>query len=304
MEIVEHNLTHLPFRDWCPCCVAGKAKQWPHKKTVQKSEEEENVPSIHMDYWFMRDDEVEENVTVLNFKEKGTKMFGAHVVRKKGIANEEATRIIKDIEKMGCKGKVIVKTDQEPAIMAVAKEIRRLRNEDTVLENSKVYDSQANGIAERAVQSVESQVRTLMLALQKRLEVKIPVTHKIVTWMVEHAADLLNKYHVGSDGRTAFERVKGKKYRGETVEFGRKILYKIPCKPEGGLMTERWVNGIWLGKKFQSDEHVVGMEDGSVCVTPSVRLLPDSESWSVDLVKPRGVPREEDQEAMKRYQSK
>ena len=42
--------------------------------------------------------------------------------------------------------------------------------------------------------------------------------------------------------------------------------------------------GIWLGKKFQSDEHMVGIEDGSVSVTSSVRLLPDSESWSVDLV--------------------
>jgi hypothetical protein len=136
--------------------------------------------------------------------------------------------------------------------VAVAKEIRRLRSEDTVLENSKVYDSQSNGIAERAVQSVESQVRTLLLALQKGLEVKVPVTREIVTWMVEHAADLLNKFLVGPDGRTAFERLKGTKYRGETVEFGRKILYKIPCKPDGGLMTERWVTGIWLGKKFQS----------------------------------------------------
>ena len=42
--------------------------------------------------------------------------------------------------------------------------------------------------------------------------------------------------------------------------------------------------GIILGKKFASDEHIVGMEDGSVCVTSSVRLMPDSESWSVELV--------------------
>ena len=120
---------------------------------------------------------------------------------------------------------------------------------------------------------------------------KVPVAREIVTWMVEHAADLLDKFLVGPDGRTAFERLKGKKYRGETVEFGRKILYKIPCKPEGGLMTERWVPGIWLGEKFQSDEHMVGIEDGSVCVTSSVRLLPDSDSWSVDLVnKIMGTP--------------
>ena len=31
-EIAELNLTHLPFRSWRPCCVAAKAKQWPHHK--------------------------------------------------------------------------------------------------------------------------------------------------------------------------------------------------------------------------------------------------------------------------------
>ena len=290
-EIAEHNLTHLPFRSWRPCCVAAKAKQWPHHKSPVKEESEDAVPSIHMDYWFMRDDEVAENVTVINVKEKNTKMFSAHVVRKKGNENEEAARIIKDIEKMGSIGRIIVKTDQENSILAVAKEIKRLRKEETILEASKIYDSQSNGVAERAVQSVECQARTILIALQKRLEVKAPVTHKIVTWLVEHAADMLNKFAVGPDGRTAFERIKGKKYRGEVVEFGRKILYRIPCKPEGGLMTERWVPGIWLGKRFLSDEHLVGIEDGSVCVSSSVRLMPDSESWSVEWVnKIRGTP--------------
>ena len=185
-----------------------------------KEESEDAVPSIHMDYWFMRDDEVAENVTVINVNEKNTKMFSAHVVRKKGNENEEAARIIKDIEKMGSIGRIIVETDQENSILAVAKEIKRLRKEETILEASKIYDSQSNGVAERAVQSVECQARTILIALQKRLEVKAPVTHKIVTWLVEHAA---------------FERIKGKKYRGEVVELGRKILYRIPRKPEWGL---------------------------------------------------------------------
>ena len=108
-------------------------------------------------------------------------------------------------------------------------------------------------MAERAVQSVERQARTILIALQKRLDVNVPVTHTIVTWLVEHAADLLNKFAVGPDGRIAFERINGEKYRGEVVEFGRKILYRIPCRPEGGLMTERdgflasgWANSFCL----------------------------------------------------------
>ena len=87
-EIIEHNLTHLPFRSWRPCCVAGKAKQWPHHKSPAQEESEDTAPSIHMDYWFMRDDKVVENVTVINVKEKNTKMFSARVVRKKGNEND------------------------------------------------------------------------------------------------------------------------------------------------------------------------------------------------------------------------
>ena len=31
-EIEEHNETHLPFRNWCPTCVAARAKDDAHKE--------------------------------------------------------------------------------------------------------------------------------------------------------------------------------------------------------------------------------------------------------------------------------
>ena len=127
-------------------------------------------------------------------------------------------------------------------------------------------------------------MRAMLLALESRLDAKIPVTHHVIAWLVEHAADVLNKFAVGIDGRTAYERIKGKKYHGEMVEFGRRVMYKIPCKPEEGLMTERWVLGTWLGKRALSDEHVVAVDTGEVCVSSAVRLLPDSESWSLDRI--------------------
>ena len=32
-EIKNHNLTHIPFRDWCPFCVQGRAVSHPHYKS-------------------------------------------------------------------------------------------------------------------------------------------------------------------------------------------------------------------------------------------------------------------------------
>ena len=34
-EVEEHNLTHLPFRNWCIFCVKGKSKDDPHRRKDQ-----------------------------------------------------------------------------------------------------------------------------------------------------------------------------------------------------------------------------------------------------------------------------
>ena len=153
-EVEEHELTHVPFRSWCPACVAGKAKHWPHKRQESSPSEEEAVPSIHMDYWFMRDD-ADGSLTVITYKEKLSGAYCAHVVKCKGTNNDIAETVIKDIQRMGIVGKIIIKADQENSIQAVAQEVKRLRTEETLLEASKRYDSQSNGVAERAVQTIE-----------------------------------------------------------------------------------------------------------------------------------------------------
>ena len=69
-------------------------------------------------------------------------------------------------------------------------------------------------------------------------------------------------------------------------------------------MTERWVPGTWLGKRALSDEHVVAVDTGEVCVSSAVRLLPDSESWSLDRINniigtlwnPKGADQDERRE--------
>ena len=46
-EVEEHNLTHLPFRDWCAFYIQGKAVSHAHKK---RRGEEPEVLVISMDY--------------------------------------------------------------------------------------------------------------------------------------------------------------------------------------------------------------------------------------------------------------
>ena len=118
-------------------------------------------------------------------------------------------------------------------------EMRKLeKSVTTILENSRVHDSQSNGTAERAVQTVEGIVRTIKLALERRIGKKIPSTHPLMTWLVEHAVDVDNKYSVGTDGRTAYEKSHCELYHGEMFEFGRRVFHMSPGRPQEGSMVE------------------------------------------------------------------
>ena len=127
---------------------------------------------------------------------------------------------LRDLERLGYYGDVVLRSDGEPALVDLMKEIAKGRgNRRTVIEHSAPGDSQGNGFIERGVRSVQKMTRVLKLDLEHRLTTRLEVTHPVFAWLVEHAVDLHNKFLVGSDGKTAYERLKGKKYRGEVLPF-------------------------------------------------------------------------------------
>ena len=50
-EIEQHNVTHLPYRSWCPVCVKAKGKATGHR--VRESHHHAGVPITSMDYCFL-----------------------------------------------------------------------------------------------------------------------------------------------------------------------------------------------------------------------------------------------------------
>jgi len=280
-EIREHNVNHTPYRSWCPACVAGRGKATPHHG---KEQDEDADQDVHVDYWFMRDHKGAELIPITTIKAGKTKMIKAHIVPGKGDVDGAAARIVRDLEDMGMTGVVTLKSDQEPAILDLVKAVRRLRGEGTLVEAAKSRDSQSNGMIERGIQSIEGIVRTMKIALEKRLNRKINCTHPVMSWLIEHGAETLNRYTVGKDGRTPYERMKGKRYKGEMLEFGQKILHRYPGKSEGGSMQHRWEEGIWLGKRTLSDEHIVASPSGKIMKARSVQPKPLSESWDVEAI--------------------
>ena len=101
-----------------------------------------------------------------------------------------------------------------------------------VVENSPVHSSKSNGVIERAVQTVQGMVRTLRSALEEKWGVELPIEHPVWPWLVEYAAFLLTRGEVGKDGKTAYERSRGKEAKIQGFEFGEGVLWKR--RREGG----------------------------------------------------------------------
>ena len=121
-----HQLTHYPFRSWCPECVAGGAKNWPHLR--QEVGLIGEIPAICFDCCFLRDHPRGESVPLMVGREKRSKMMLARVVPFKGGGVDWLVgQLIRDLRKMVVHGKVILKSDQENAILDVFNDVRKQR---------------------------------------------------------------------------------------------------------------------------------------------------------------------------------
>ena len=123
-EVEEHNLDHGGFRSWCPHCVKGRAESYGHVKKVQN---EGDVPTIGIDYMYMhseQEQEEEKGMPIIAAKDNRTKMIMARFVRSKGLDIYAVETVKKMVERLGYK-KVIMKSDNEPAILALKEAVRR-----------------------------------------------------------------------------------------------------------------------------------------------------------------------------------
>ena len=79
-----------------------------------------------------------------------------------------------------------------------------------VPEHSHPGESQSNGLAERSMKELIDQVGTLKKSTEYRLKNRLPNNHAVMAWLVEHAAYMLNRCKLDTDGRTAYRCMHGK----------------------------------------------------------------------------------------------
>ena len=106
--------------------------------------------------------------------------------------------------------KVCLRTDGEPASVALAQAIKAARTEETQLETTPRYSSSSLGAVERCNRSVEGQIRCMRIALEKSADKAFGIEDNILVWLCRHAGWLITRFHVQTDGLTPYQRLKGK----------------------------------------------------------------------------------------------
>ena len=104
-----------------------------------------------------------------------------------------------------------MRVDGEASIVALAEHLKGMWTGEIILEGSPAGGSESNDQAERAIRTLVGQTRTLKLAYESKVGCPLPPDSAGMKWLVEYAACTLRRYSVGTDGRTSYERSKGKR---------------------------------------------------------------------------------------------
>ena len=124
----------------------------------------------------------------------------------------------------------------------------------------------------------------MLIAFEDRVQMKLSPKEPVVQFLPEYAAYLMSRLEVGKDGKTAYERVKGKAGSVLGLEFGEKLMWKTRMGEKQAKIRARWAYGIFVGVRRKSGEVWVATEDGGIQKVRSVRRIPVEDRWGPDCV--------------------
>ena len=248
---------------------------------------------IAIDYGFLDDaGEVEKDgsekarITFLAVKDRNDKAVAALPVPCKGAGNGyPVKRLRKQLDTWG-RTRVVLRSDQEPAILDLKRQLKESRLEETVLEEAPRGDHRSNGEAESTVALLARQFRIVRAALEDRVG-KIPIDKPILRWLLEYQGNVITRFRIGEDGLTSYKKLKGRDFKEELVEFGEKVMFRVHRKAneDGGGERQakaepRFEEGVFIDISDSSHEKMIGTRSGGVVKTSTIKRLPKEDRWS------------------------
>ncbi len=172
-------------------------KSASHREQEDELKEEEGVPRISFDYMWQKSEEGQmekiDSLHILVSYESDVKWVSANMAPEKGVEGYAVQAIGREIDLAGLR-RMIIKSDQEPAIVDLLRVVKSERPESIELqpEESPVGESASNSEVERAIQTVQGQIRALRSSMEHRYKCTIKEDHCIWPWLIMYAGILIN----------------------------------------------------------------------------------------------------------------
>ena len=208
------------------------------------------MPTVSVDYGFFGqpEDRAHDTLPVLIVRDRKSKGIWSHPVPSKGVVHPYLARApMADLDFMGYK-RIILKSDQEPSIIALCDAVKNGWHGEIVLEASPKGANKSNGEVERAVQSVHGLARTLKDFLEQKSGIALESWSPLLAWLVEHCFNLLLLFHKSEphDGHTAYMRLKSRPCK--CVDYRKRTRHKF---------ESRWSRGVFVGVRVKTTERIV-----------------------------------------------
>ena len=126
-----HNATHVPFRGWCPICVASRGRSSPHRRVVV-NKTADTLPKFQTDYMFIRTVAESKTQPCITFVETRSGLVISFMCSRKGGSEDLTKEILRHLEAHGFLNPIIIQCDKEMSIIDVCKKVARERNARTV----------------------------------------------------------------------------------------------------------------------------------------------------------------------------
>jgi hypothetical protein len=236
------------------------------KESPSKRRDRNGIPLLQFDYCFAQTElPGDEMVTVLAGVDMDTSYGMSVVVTNKGPIKESIQAVLAFIQECGYIGaKIELQSDSEPAIKKLLEEVAKARpNGMTNLRCSPPGHHQSNGGVERWIQTAVGQSRCFRASLKKHMGKDILGNSPWGSLAFRHASWIYNRTHLRPDGRSPWEVVHEKPYANRIFEFGELVMGK-PFQKDPAKLEEKFVPGVWVGKRIDDDNHVLVTENGII----------------------------------------
>lgn len=195
----------------------------------------------------------------------------------------------------GAGGELIVKSDGEPALLAVKGAVMNHHRGKVIPEQPAQGEKAENGLIEEAGKTVREYACTFISQIEEGIGKVLETDLPIFLWVIRWVAICYSRYAVGRDGRTGYERLMGRVCEAIVVPMEEKVwCLRLRAGERQNKAEIAWFDGIWLGLATGSSETLVGTDTGVVRAS-SIKRPDQSQRCGKKMIKEmQGRPQQPD----------